>query len=128
MKASSRVHEAHHPGLHCRSSPVYVVEVDWSPGAPGERVVLTCDTPEEDDITWTSDQSSEVVGSGKTLTIQVKEFSDAGQYTCHKGGETLSHSLLLLHKREDGIWSTDILKDQKGNAILWDSIFSSTSP
>ncbi|MEJ1288956.1 interleukin 12b [Cricetulus griseus] len=92
---------------------VYVVEVDWSPGAPGERVVLTCDTPEEDDIFWTSDKSSEVVGSGKTLTIQVKEFSDAGQYTCHKGGETLSHSRLLLHKKEGGIWSTDILKDQK---------------
>ncbi|CAH6786490.1 interleukin-12 subunit beta [Phodopus roborovskii] len=92
---------------------VYVVEVDWSPGAPGERVVLTCDTPEEDNIIWTSDKSSEVVGSGKTLTIQVKEFSDAGQYTCHRGGETLSHSRLLLHKRENGIWSTDILKDQK---------------
>ncbi|KAL1778871.1 interleukin-12 subunit beta [Sigmodon hispidus] len=92
---------------------VYVVEVDWSPGAPGERVVLTCDTSEEDDIIWTSDQSSEVVGSGKTLIVQVKEFSDAGQYTCHKGGETLSHSRLLLHKKEDGIWSTDILKDQK---------------
>ncbi|XP_004042969.4 interleukin-12 subunit beta [Gorilla gorilla gorilla] len=92
---------------------VYVVELDWYPDAPGEMVVLTCDTPEEDGITWTLDQSSEVSGSGKTLTIQVKEFGDAGQYTCHKGGEVLSHSLLLLHKKEDGIWSTDILKDQK---------------
>ncbi|XP_059948603.1 interleukin-12 subunit beta [Mesoplodon densirostris] len=92
---------------------VYVVELDWYPDAPGEMVVLTCDTPEEDGITWTSDQSNEVLGSGKTLTIQVKEFGDAGQYTCHKGGEVLSHSLLLLHKKEDGIWSTDILKDQK---------------
>ena len=80
-------------------------------------MVLTCDTPEEGGITWTSDQSSEVLGSGKTLTIQVKEFGDAGQYTCHKGGEVLSRSLLLLHKKEDGIWSTDILKDQKGNPI-----------
>ncbi|MBV98515.1 Interleukin-12 subunit beta, partial [Eschrichtius robustus] len=92
----------------------YVVELDWYPDAPGEIVVLTCNTPEEDGITWTSDQSNEVLGSGKTLTIQVKEFGDAGQYTCHKGGEVLSHSLLLLHKKEDGIWSTDILKDQKG--------------
>ncbi|XP_045022463.1 interleukin-12 subunit beta isoform X1 [Bubalus bubalis] len=92
---------------------VYIVELDWYPDAPGETVVLTCDTPEEDGITWTSDQSSEVLGSGKTLTIQVKEFGDAGQYTCHKGGEALSRSLLLLHKKEDGIWSTDILKDQK---------------
>ncbi|XP_054344269.1 interleukin-12 subunit beta [Pongo pygmaeus] len=92
---------------------VYVVELDWYPDAPGEMVVLTCDTPEEDGITWTLDRSSEVLGSGKTLTIQVKEFGDAGQYTCHKGGEALSHSLLLLHKKEDGIWSTDILKDQK---------------
>ncbi|XP_008060926.1 interleukin-12 subunit beta isoform X2 [Carlito syrichta] len=92
---------------------VYVVELDWYPGAPGETVVLTCDTPEEDGITWTSDKSSEVLGSSKTLTIQVKEFEDAGRYTCHKGDELLSHSLLLLHKREDGIWSTDILKNQK---------------
>ncbi|XP_027622764.1 interleukin-12 subunit beta [Tupaia chinensis] len=92
---------------------MYVVELDWHPDAPGEEVVLTCDTPEEDDITWTSDQSSEIVGSGKTLTIQVKEFGDAGRYTCLKGGQVLSHSLLLLHKKEDGLWSTDILRDQK---------------
>ncbi|XP_025722415.1 interleukin-12 subunit beta [Callorhinus ursinus] len=92
---------------------VYVVELDWHLDAPGEMVVLTCHTPEEDDITWTSDQSSEVLGSGKTLTIQVKEFGDAGRYTCHKGGKVLSHSLLLIHKKEDGIWSTDILKEQK---------------
>ncbi|KAF6081475.1 interleukin 12B [Phyllostomus discolor] len=92
---------------------VYVVELDWYPDAPGETVILTCDTPEEDNITWSSDESSDVLGSGKNLTIQVKEFGDAGQYTCHKGGEVLSHFLLLLHKSEDGIWSTDILKDQK---------------
>ncbi|KAM4826584.1 interleukin-12 subunit beta [Thomomys bottae] len=92
---------------------VYVVELDWNPEAPGETVVLTCDTAEEDGISWTSDHSGEVVGSGKTLTIQVKEFQEAGRYTCHKGGEVLGHSTLLLHKKEDGIWSTDILKDQK---------------
>nr|XP_012804055.2 interleukin-12 subunit beta isoform X2 [Jaculus jaculus] len=92
---------------------VYVVELDWYPNAPGETVVLTCDTPEEDGITWTSGQSSEVLGSGKTLTVQVKEFEDAGRYTCHRGGAVLGHSLLLLHKKEDGVWSTDILKDQK---------------
>ncbi|EFB20705.1 hypothetical protein PANDA_000311, partial [Ailuropoda melanoleuca] len=99
--------------LHALCSPVYVVELDWHPGAPGEVVVLTCRTPEEDDITWTSDQSSEVLGSGKTLTVQVREFGDAGRYTCHKGGKVLSDSLLLIHKKEDGIWSTDILKEQK---------------
>ncbi|CAO2642611.1 Interleukin-12 subunit beta [Lemmus lemmus] len=118
MKPCPSVHAAHHPGLHCWSSPVYVVEVDWSPGAPGERVVLTCDTPEEDDIIWTLDKSGETVGSGKTLTIQVKEFSEAGKYTCHKGGKTLSHSRLLLHKKENGIWSTDILKDPKNKTFL----------
>ena len=108
--------------LQSLCSPVYVVELDWYPDSPGEMVVLTCDTPEENGITWTSDQSNEVLGSGKTLTIQVKEFGDAGQYTCHKGGKVLSHSLLLLHKKEDGIWSTDILKDQKGNSIPLGSI------
>uniref|UniRef100_A0A8C9URC2 Interleukin-12 subunit beta n=1 Tax=Spermophilus dauricus TaxID=99837 RepID=A0A8C9URC2_SPEDA len=92
---------------------VYVVELDWHPDTPGETVVLTCDTPEEDGITWTSGQSSEVLGSGKTLTILVKEFEDAGRYTCHRGGEVLSQMLLLLHKNEDGIWSTDILKKKE---------------
>ncbi|XP_015348294.1 interleukin-12 subunit beta [Marmota marmota marmota] len=92
---------------------VYVVELDWHPDTPGETVVLTCDTPEEDGITWTSEQSSEVLGSGKTLTILVKEFEDAGRYTCHRGGEVLSQMLLLLHKNEDGIWSTDILKKKE---------------
>ncbi|XP_076994099.1 interleukin-12 subunit beta [Tamandua tetradactyla] len=107
------VHGAHSLGLHSLCSSVYVVELDWHPDAPGEAVALTCNTSEEDGITWTSEQSGEVLGSGKTLTIQVKEFGDAGRYTCEKGGEVLSHSLLLLHKKEEGIWSTDILKDQK---------------
>lgn len=122
IKHSPRVHRAFSPLLHSLCSPVYVVEVDWYPDAPGEMVVLTCDTPEEDGITWTSDQSGDILGSGKTLTIQVKEFVDAGQYTCHKGGQVLSHSLLLLHKKEDEIWSTDILKDQKGNSLPLDSV------
>lgn len=119
---SPRVHGAHSLVLHSLCSPVYVVELDWYPDAPGEMVVLTCNTPEEEGIIWTSAQSNEVLGSGKTLTIQVKEFGDAGQYTCHKGGEVLSHSHLLLHKKEDGVWSTDILKDQKGNAIPLDHV------
>ncbi|XP_048190166.1 interleukin-12 subunit beta [Perognathus longimembris pacificus] len=92
---------------------VYVVELDWRPDAPGETVVLTCDTAEDGGITWTSSQRGEVVGAGKSLSIRVKEFGDAGRYTCHRGGEELGHTTLLLHKNEDGIWSTDILKDQK---------------
>lgn len=107
---------------------MYVVELDWHTDAPGETVVLTCNTAEEDGITWTSDRKSDILGSGKTLTIQVKEFEDAGGYTCHKGGEVLSRSQLLLHKKEDEIWSTDILKEQKGNFITLDSeIFISLS-
>ncbi|KAG8508801.1 Interleukin-12 subunit beta [Galemys pyrenaicus] len=97
----------------CGGLEVYVVELDWHPEAPGETVVLTCDTDEEDGITWTSDWSSEVLGSGKTLTVQVKEFGDAGQYICHKGSDVLSRLLLLLHKKEDGVWSSDILKGHK---------------
>ncbi|XP_012369772.1 interleukin-12 subunit beta [Octodon degus] len=94
---------------------VYVVELDWHADAPGETVVLTCNTAEEDGITWTSNKSSHVLGSGKTLTIQIREFADAGRYTCHKGGKVLNHLLLLLHKKEDEVWSTDILKEQKEN-------------
>ncbi|XP_042555534.1 interleukin-12 subunit beta [Dipodomys spectabilis] len=90
---------------------VYVVESDWYLDVPGETVVLTCDTEEEDGITWK--RSDEVVGTGKSLTVQVKEFRSTGHYTCHKGSEVLGHSTLLLHKKENGIWSTDILKDQK---------------
>ncbi|KAM5299501.1 interleukin-12 subunit beta [Ctenodactylus gundi] len=92
---------------------VYVVELDWHPDSPGVMVVLTCDTPEEEGITWTFGQSGKDIGFEKTLTIQVKEFTNAGRYTCHKGGKVLSRSLLLLHKKEAGIWSTDILKHQK---------------
>lgn len=124
MKPENKKHHLRIHGAYCLvlcswPCPVYVVELDWHPDAPGETVVLTCDTSEEDGITWTSEHSSEVLGSGKTLTIQVKEFGDAGNYTCHKGGEVLGHSHLLLHKKEDGIWSTEILKDQKGNSFPW---------
>ncbi|XP_007528708.1 interleukin-12 subunit beta [Erinaceus europaeus] len=91
---------------------VYVVELDWHPDAPGEAVILSCDTQEEDGITWTSSQRK-VLHSGQNLTIQVKEFGDAGEYTCHRGDNKISQWRLLLHKKEDGVWSTDILKDQK---------------
>uniref|UniRef100_F6ZAJ3 Interleukin-12 subunit beta n=1 Tax=Monodelphis domestica TaxID=13616 RepID=F6ZAJ3_MONDO len=93
---------------------VYVVEVDLNLDAPAETVVLTCDSSEEDNtITWTSNENDQILGSGKTLTIQVREFTEAGNYICQKGGEVLSHKLLLIRVTEYGIWSTDILKEQK---------------
>ncbi|XP_068958573.1 interleukin-12 subunit beta [Petaurus breviceps papuanus] len=93
---------------------VYVVEVEWHPDAPAETVVLTCDSSEkENTITWTSDKNGQILGTGKTLTVQVREFTDAGTYICQKGGEVLSQKLLLIRVIEDGIWSTDIVKDQK---------------
>ncbi|XP_036605634.1 interleukin-12 subunit beta [Trichosurus vulpecula] len=93
---------------------VYVVEVEWDPDAPVETVVLTCDSSEnENAITWTSNKNGQILGTGKTLTVQVREFTDAGTYICQKGGEVLSRKLLLIRVMEDGIWSTDIVKDQK---------------
>nr|AAK83061.1 interleukin-12 p40 subunit [Meriones unguiculatus] len=93
---------------------VYVVEMDWRSGA-NESVVLTCDTSEEGDITWTKDQTTKVEQSGKTVTIEVKDFNEAGQYTCHKGDQTLSHFRLLLHKKKNGYWSNEILKQDKNS-------------
>ncbi|XP_074148054.1 interleukin-12 subunit beta [Sminthopsis crassicaudata] len=93
---------------------VYVAEVEWHPDAPAETVVLICDSSEEENtITWTSSKNGQILGTGKTLTVQVKEFTDAGTYICQKEGEVLSHKLLLIRVMEDGIWSTDIVKDQK---------------
>ncbi|XP_055963957.1 interleukin-12 subunit beta [Sorex fumeus] len=92
---------------------VYVVELDWHPDAPGETVVLSCDAPAEADVTWTWSRSDEPVGRDPTLRVDVTEFGDAGQYTCHVGGEPQSRWTLLLHKWENGLWSTDILKAQK---------------
>nr|XP_004611508.1 unnamed protein product [Sorex araneus] len=92
---------------------VYVVELDWHPDAPGETVVLSCSAPAEADVTWNWSRSDKPVGRGPTLTVHVREFSDAGEYTCLVGREPRSSWTLLLHKWEDGLWSTDILKAQK---------------
>ncbi|XP_044517684.1 interleukin-12 subunit beta [Gracilinanus agilis] len=94
---------------------VYVVEIDWNPDVPAKTVVLTCDSSEEDNtITWTSDENDQILGTGKTLTVQVKEFANAsGKYICKKGGEVLSHKLLLIRYSENGSWSTVILIAQK---------------
>ncbi|XP_038627610.1 interleukin-12 subunit beta [Tachyglossus aculeatus] len=91
---------------------VYVVESDWHPDAAAEEVELTCDSSEED-VTWTLGQNSKLLGTGKTLTVQVKEFVEAGNYSCWHGEEVVGHSFLLIHKKEEGIGSTDILKDWK---------------
>ncbi|XP_043836667.1 interleukin-12 subunit beta [Dromiciops gliroides] len=93
---------------------VYVVEVNWHPDAPAETVVLTCDSPEEENtITWTSNNNGQILGTGNTLTVQVREFTDAGTYICQKGAKVLSRKLLLIRVIEEEIWSTDIVKEQK---------------
>ncbi|NXO99612.1 IL12B protein, partial [Certhia brachydactyla] len=74
---------------------VFVIESHWDPAAPATTVELTCDTSEEA-VYWTKD--SEWTQEGKILTVAVKEFPDAGNYSClsQESHELLSSSLLLI--------------------------------
>uniref|UniRef100_A0A8C3XQX6 Interleukin-12 subunit beta n=1 Tax=Chelydra serpentina TaxID=8475 RepID=A0A8C3XQX6_CHESE len=82
--------------------PFYVIESEWTQEAPAEEVELTCSVPEDQSMSveWIKDE--EKIGTGKTLTISVKEFPDAGNYTCHKSDthEILSYYFFLITKKD----------------------------
>ncbi|KAM7042763.1 interleukin-12 subunit beta isoform 1-T2 [Acridotheres tristis] len=76
---------------------VFVIESQWDTEAPASSVELTCDTSEEE-VYWEKD--SEWKQEGKTLRAAVKEFPDAGNYTClsQQSHQVLSSHLLLIAK------------------------------
>ncbi|NWY74316.1 IL12B protein, partial [Erithacus rubecula] len=76
---------------------VLVIESQWDAEAPASSVQLTCDSPEEQ-VYWQKD--SEWKQEGKTLTAAVKEFPDAGNYSClsQQSHRVLSSHLLLIAK------------------------------
>ncbi|NXA89969.1 IL12B protein, partial [Melanocharis versteri] len=86
---------------------VFVIESQWNAEAPAATVELTCNSSEEA-VYWKKD--SEWKQEGKTLTAAVKEFPDAGNYSClsQESHKLLSSSLLLIAKI-----------DSKGQMMRW---------
>ncbi|NXS89632.1 IL12B protein, partial [Erpornis zantholeuca] len=86
---------------------VFVIESQWNAEAPATMVELSCNTSEEA-VYWEKD--SEWKQEGKTLTAAVKEFPDAGNYTClsQESHQVLGSSLLLIAKM-----------DSKGQMMRW---------
>ncbi|NXH98829.1 IL12B protein, partial [Pachycephala philippinensis] len=86
---------------------VFVVESQWNAEAPATTVQLTCNTSEEA-VYWKKD--SEWQQEGKTLTAAVKEFPDAGNFTClsQESHQVLGSNLLLIAKI-----------DSKGQMMRW---------
>ncbi|NWV41828.1 IL12B protein, partial [Grantiella picta] len=86
---------------------VIVVESQWDAEAPATTVQLTCNSSEEA-VYWEKD--SEWLQEGKSLSAEVKEFPDAGNYSClsQQSHRVLSSSLLLIAKI-----------DSKGNMLRW---------
>ncbi|NXU00457.1 IL12B protein, partial [Buphagus erythrorhynchus] len=94
---------------------VFVIESQWDTEAPATSVELTCDTSEEK-VYWEKD--SEWKQEGKTLTAAVKEFPDAGNYSCvsQQSHRVLSSHLLLIAKiNSQGQMVRWILKSFKGS-------------
>ncbi|NXM49948.1 IL12B protein, partial [Gymnorhina tibicen] len=86
---------------------VFVIESQWDAETPATTVELTCNSSEEA-VYWKKD--SEWKQEGKTLTAAVKEFPDAGNYTClsQESHEVLGSNLLLIAKI-----------DSKGQMMRW---------
>ncbi|NXD08100.1 IL12B protein, partial [Nothocercus nigrocapillus] len=94
---------------------VYVIESEWSDEAPATKVELTCNTTNEAlSVYWKKD--TEVKGTGKTLIAEVKEFPDAGNYTCLAADthEIISYNFFLITKIDsDGQMMRSILTSFK---------------
>lgn len=97
--------------------PVFVIESQWDAEAPATSVELTCNSSEEK-VYWEKD--SEWRQEGKSLTAAVKEFPDAGNYSClsQQSHRLLSSHLLLIAKiNSQGRMLRWILKSFKGTAL-----------
>ncbi|OPJ88226.1 interleukin-12 subunit beta isoform D [Patagioenas fasciata monilis] len=78
---------------------VYVIESEWNDVTPAKRVKLTCNTPDEAlPVYWK--KGTELKGTGKTFIAEVKEFPDAGNYTCLRADthEIISYEFFLITK------------------------------
>ncbi|XP_061858897.1 interleukin-12 subunit beta [Colius striatus] len=78
---------------------VYVIESEWNDDTPAKKVELTCNTPDEAlAVYWK--KGTELKGTGKTLIAEVKEFPDAGNYTCLTANthEVVSYDFFLITK------------------------------
>ncbi|NWW41663.1 IL12B protein, partial [Panurus biarmicus] len=86
---------------------VFVIESQWDAEAPGTRVELTCATAETA-VYW--EKGSEWERDGRTLSAEVKEVADAGNYSCwsRESHKLLSSSLLLIARL-----------DSKGQMMRW---------
>ncbi|NXM91856.1 IL12B protein, partial [Oenanthe oenanthe] len=95
---------------------VIVIESQWDAEAPASIVQLTCDSSEEQ-VYWEKD--SEWKQEGKALTAAVKEFPDAGNYSClsQQSHRVLSSHLLLIAKiNSQGHMLRWILKSFQGSS------------
>lgn len=107
-------------------SEVYVIESEWNDETPAKKVKLTCNTSDETlPVYWK--KGTELKGTGKTLIVEVKEFPDAGNYTClsAKTHEIISYSFFLITKVDSNRQMIrSILKSYKGTVtarhdVLW---------
>lgn len=100
---------------------MYVIESEWDDETPAKRVELTCNTSDEAlPVYWKKD--TELKGTGKTLIAEVKEFPDAGNYTCLTANthEIVSYDFFLITKIDsNGQMIRSILKSFKGTVIKW---------
>ncbi|NXD25503.1 IL12B protein, partial [Spelaeornis formosus] len=101
---------------------VFVVDSQWNAEAPATPVELTCNTSEEA-VYWKKDPEwTQWEQEGKTLTVAVKEFPDAGNYSCvsQESQEVLGSILLLIAKIDSkGQMIRQILKSfEESNQIF----------
>ncbi|NWH71859.1 IL12B protein, partial [Piaya cayana] len=94
---------------------VYVIESEWNNETPAKRVELTCNTSDEAlPVYWKKD--TDLKGIGRTLIAEVKEFPDAGNYTCLTADthEIISYEFFLITRVDfNGQMIRSILKSFK---------------
>ncbi|XP_035194788.1 interleukin-12 subunit beta isoform X3 [Oxyura jamaicensis] len=94
---------------------VYVIESEWNDETPPKKMELTCNTSDEAlPVYWK--KGTELKGTGRTLIAEVKEFPDAGNYTCLTANthEVVSYDFFLISKIDsNGQMIRSILKSYK---------------
>ncbi|XP_064422994.1 interleukin 12Ba [Latimeria chalumnae] len=104
---------------------VYIVDSEMTPDTPAEPITLHCDAPEDQNpsgIVWKRNFGEgpyKIPEKGNTITINVKDYPDAGNYTCHLASkdEIINYTVIAIHvvnkgKKEEN--SKKILKKIDG--------------